>query len=70
MKRLFILMLITGLVLGGYNCNRSTEKASESLGIEEFDSEPDPMEREIFEEGEEREDLREKDSGGDVDQSM
>lgn len=70
MKRRFILVLITGLVLGGYSCNRSTEKTSESLSIEESASALDPMEREIFEEGEENENLRGEDSGGDADQSM
>ena len=51
MKRLFIPALIAGLILGGYNCNRSTEKAGESLGIEESELELDAMEKEIFEEG-------------------
>ena len=50
MKRLFMLVLITGLVVGGYNCNRSTEKTSDNLGIEESESALDPMEEELFEE--------------------
>jgi hypothetical protein len=50
MKRLFIPALIAGLILGGYNCNRSTEKTGESLSIEESGSELDPMEKELFEE--------------------
>ena len=66
MKRLIILALITGVVLGGYNCNRSTEKTSESLGIEESELAPDPMEQEIIKEGKEIENLRERDSGRNV----
>jgi len=66
MKRFIMLALITGVVLGGYNCNRSTEKTGESLGIEESESPPDAMEQEIIKEGEEIENLREKDSGGNV----
>ena len=50
MKRLFMLVLITGLVAGGNNCNRSKEKTSDNLGIEESESAFDPMEQELFEE--------------------
>jgi hypothetical protein len=50
MKRFFMLVLITGLVVGGYSCNSSTEKTSDTLGIEESESPLDPMEQELFEE--------------------
>ena len=50
MKRFFMLVLITGLVVGGYSCNSSTEKTSDTLGIEESESSLDPMEQELFEE--------------------
>lgn len=45
-----MLVLITGLVVGGYSCNSSTEKTSDTLGIEESESPLDPMEQELFEE--------------------
>ena len=70
MKKLCIVVLLAGLVLGGYNCNRSPEKTSEGLGIEDSESALDPMEKEIFEEGEETENLNAEDSGGDLDQPM
>ena len=70
MKKIFMLALIVGLIIGGYNCNRSTDKTNEGLGIEESESALDPMEKEIVAEGEESAGLGEEDSGGDVDQSM
>ena len=51
MERLFIIVLIAGLLIGGYNCSRSTEKTSEEMTIEEVEPEYDPMEKEIMEEG-------------------
>ena len=50
MEKLFVVILITGLVLGGYTCNPSTEKMNQELSIEELEPEYDLMEREIIEE--------------------
>jgi hypothetical protein len=50
MKKIFTLLLLSGLVLGGYNCNQSSGKKSEELAIEEQEPEYDVMEKEIIEE--------------------
>lgn len=50
MIRFCTLLLISGLVLGGFNCNPSAEKMSEELSIEEQEPEYDLMEREIIKE--------------------
>ena len=52
MERLFIIVLIVGLLLGGYNCNRSAEITSEELTTQELDLEYDSMEKEILREEE------------------
>ena len=55
MKRFFALLLISGLVLGGYNCNPSAEKMGEELSIEEPEPEYDLMEKEIIKEADQYE---------------
>jgi hypothetical protein len=50
MGKLFMIILIVGLILGGYTCNPSTEKRNEELSIEELEPEYDSMEKEIIEE--------------------
>ena len=50
MKRLLMIVLIIGLLLGGYNCNRSADQATEELTIEGRELDYDSMEREIHEE--------------------
>ena len=50
MIRFCTLVLISGLILGGFNCNPSAEKMSEELSIEEQEPEYDLMEREIIKE--------------------
>ncbi len=50
MERLFIIVLIVGLVLGGYNCNRADDKTVKELTIEGRELDYDSMEREIIEE--------------------
>jgi endonuclease V-like protein UPF0215 family len=50
MIRFCTLLLISGLILGGFNCNPSAEKMSEELSIEEQEPEYDLMEREIIKE--------------------
>ena len=50
MERLFIIVLIVGLVLGGYNCNRADDKTVEELTIEGRELDYDSMERELIEE--------------------
>ena len=63
MAKLFMIMLIVSLILGGYTCNPSTEKMNEELSIEELEPEYDSMEKEIMEESnqyEKQTDLLEK----------
>jgi hypothetical protein len=50
MKRLFIILLLSGLTLAGYNCNPSSQKMSDELVIEEQELEYDVMEKEIIKE--------------------
>ena len=50
MEKLCMIILIVGLILGGYTCNPSTEKMNEELSIEEMGPEYDSMEKEIIEE--------------------
>ena len=51
----FILLLISGLVLGGFNCNPSAEKMSGELSIEEQEPAYDLMEKEIIKEADQYE---------------
>ncbi len=55
MIRFCTLLLISGLILGGFNCNPSAEKMNEELSIEEQEPEYDLMEKEIIEEADQYE---------------
>ena len=50
MIRVWIVVLILGLILGGSSCGRSTEKSKEERAIGEYEKELNLMEKEVIEE--------------------
>ena len=50
MIRVWIVVLILGLILGGSGCGRSTEKTKEEHAIGEYEKELNLMEKEVIEE--------------------
>ena len=50
MKKIWILVLILGLMLAGNSCGRSTEKSKAEHAIEEYEEELNLMEKEVIKE--------------------
>lgn len=53
MKKIWMVVLILGLILGGSSCGRSTEKSKSEHAIEKYEEELNLMEKEMIEEGSE-----------------
>ena len=49
MKKIWIVVLILGLVLGGSSCGRSTEESKAEHAIGEYEEELNLMEKEVIE---------------------